>query len=213
MPSRIIVGLSLFTFVGCQASAGAQVEAKSNGSSASSDASLQWSSANTQRSLAQTATNQDGSPITTDANAVSEAPPAMFGARAGLRLAKAASPTCQCLSVAVGNPNDPAFAWEGPAPVTQPSTQVVVALSSEGLPCPVAAKDSLGASYRGYERVGADTVIQVETARLGRPVVAGGIVPKPANGGRILLRSAEPKSPYGKGADGATSNCVLWTSQ
>jgi len=145
-------------------------------------------------------------------NTSSGAPPVMLGARAGLHLVKPSTANCRCLSVIVGAANEPSFTWQGPVPKTDPAVQLVVGLSSEGLPCPDAAADSLGASYRGYDVVGNDVVVQVETARLGRPIAQGAIVPKPPAGGRILVSAVDAKSPYGRSADGKSVTCNVWST-
>ncbi len=207
MFTRSIVVLGLLLASACQASAGAQVQARSSGEV---DANANADSKVTQSRYAPSSSSsgQDGADGYGDA--ASNPADAMLGARAGLRLVKPASATCQCLGVLVGPPTDPGFTWEGSSPKTNPATQLVIGLSSEGLSCPAATSDSLGASYRGYEIVGNDLVVQVETARLGRPIAQGAVIPKPPEGGRISVRSSDGKSPYGKSADGKSSSCVVW---
>lgn len=211
MFSRIAVGVSLVLTNACQASAGAQLDAK-NGASGDASASLQIADGQVAASNQPGQLPRGSAQSLTETETMAASAPAMLGARAGLRLVKTGGPTCQCLIVAVGNPQDAAFAWEGPVPTIDPLTQIVVGLTSQGLTCPAAAQDSLGASYRGYEVIGADVVIQVETTRRGRPIAHGAIVPRPTSGGRILLRSATPKSPYGQSFDGKSRTCVAWTA-
>jgi hypothetical protein len=204
MFTRTIVGLALTVSVGCQASAGAQAEVKSTGQ------------VNAEANLAMSESTRPPQPggSSSEPNDVAAQPTqeSLLGARAGLRLGMPAAATCQCLSVVVANPTDTRFTWEGPVPRTNPETQLVVGLSSEGLPCPAAAKDALGASYHGYEVVGTDVVVEVETARLGRPIAQGAIIPKPPSGARVFIRPVDTKSPYGRSADGKSTSCVVWTT-
>ncbi len=130
---------------------------------------------------------------------------ALAGARPDLSLTNPRAATaCRCLAVAVGQPNDPLFAWQSGAPTTDPATQAVVALSSEGAGCGA----DPGASYWGYRRDGNDVVVLVENARTGRPVVQGAIIPRPQGNGRILVRPLTAKVPYGGSSDGSGA-CVL----
>jgi hypothetical protein len=102
--------------------------------------------------------------------------------------------------------------WDGQVTAIDSNSQLVVALGSDGIDCPEATKDSLGASYHGYESVGSDVVIQVETGRMGRPLAGGAIIPKPASGGRLLVRPVDNKSPYGRSLDGKENACTVWTA-
>lgn len=137
---------------------------------------------------------------------------AMLGARHDLNYAGEPSETCTCLAVAVGQPNDSRFSWEAAVPVLEPSTQLVVAISSQSLACAKAKKDTLGASYQGYIREGDDVVVLVEAARSGRPLTSGGIIPRPSGAGRLYLRPASKELPYGKQLDGGAS-CLLPTGK
>lgn len=210
---RSIAVVTLFIASACQASAGAQVQAKSSGeldanASADMDANAHVGQYQNAGGSNPTSLNEPSG----YGDSATAAPDAMLGARAGLHLVKPATAKCQCLGVVVGSPTDPGFTWEGPIPKTNPATQLVLGLSSEGLPCPAAAANSLGASYRGYEIVGNDVIIQVETARLGRPIAQGAIIPMPTAGGRILMNASEPNSPYGRSPDGKSATCTVWSS-
>lgn len=124
---------------------------------------------------------------------------ALLGARQDLRLSPdKKTATCSCLAVALGSPNDASFKWDGPVPTTDSETQLVVALSSEGVACPEAKPDALGASYWGYKQSGDDVIVIVEPARLGRPLTAGAIIPKPVGNGQVYLRPSAKGVPYGK---------------
>ncbi|MGE5787752.1 MAG: hypothetical protein ACM3ZE_24375 [Myxococcales bacterium] len=206
--------LSPLVVLACRASAGTRIDANSGADvNAEADADVNAKAKQT-----------DSAPSTTRAlfevdreaetpSAPSGAREAMLGARAGLHLKSSAEPVCRCLRVAVGNPKEAVFVWDGPAPLTNPETQFAIALSSEGLPCPSAASDSLGASYRGYELFGSDVVVEVETARLGRPIAQGAVLPKPPPGGRVMVRSTDRASPYGQSVDGNSISCTVWSSR
>lgn len=200
--------------VACQASAGAQLEAKSGtGVDADADANVNAGVADANGSSARAAFK--GSPGTEDESAPSgsSGQEAMLGARAGLHLKSSTEPVCRCLRVAVGSPTDAAFLWDGPMTLTNPETQLVIALSSEGVPCPNAPTDSLGASYRGYELMGNDVMVEVETGRLGRPIAQGAVLPKPPPGGRVMVRATDRTSPYGQSLDGSSLSCNVWTAR
>ncbi|HEY5960519.1 MAG TPA: hypothetical protein VIV60_28395 [Polyangiaceae bacterium] len=192
-----LVGFTL----ACQATVGASAHVDSDvAASANTRASEQPRSASL----------PPAGPTASVQDAATNSPGAMLGARAGLSIAPS-TPNCMCLSVIVGQPEDARFTWEGGQPKTNPSSQLVVGVSSKGLVCPQAEKDSLGASYHGYELQGSDVLIQVETAKMGRPIVEGAVIPKPPSGGRILTRAVESKSPYGRGLDGSSPSCIVWT--
>ena len=135
---------------------------------------------------------------------------ALFGARHDLQLAPdRKNPTCSCVAIALGPPNDPGMKWQGPVPSIDPGTQLVIALSSEGVTCADPPKEGLGASYWGYKESGDDVIVVVEVARLGRPVTTGAIIPKPAGSGQVLLQPASKAVPYGRGLNAAEPMCRL----
>jgi hypothetical protein len=134
---------------------------------------------------------------------------ALLGARHDLNYAGEPKEDCRCLAVAAGQPNDARFSWEAAVPVVDQGSQLVVALTSQSIPCAKAKKNSMGASYQGYELDGANVVVVVEEAKAGRPLTAGGIVPKPGAGGALFLRPAEPILPYGKGLGAGEARCRL----
>jgi hypothetical protein len=132
----------------------------------------------------------------------------LLGARHDLQLVtEKATNKCQCLAVAVGPASLPAFRWTVGAPALDPETQLVIAQSSEGQNCQE-PKDSLGASYWGYRLKGNDVFVFVESAVSGRPLTAGGIIPKPFADGQVYIAPATKATPYGRGADGS-AQCKL----
>jgi hypothetical protein len=135
--------------------------------------------------------------------------PALLGARHDLRLSvERATNQCQCLNVALGEANLPAFRWRAGVPSLDPESQLVIALSSEGQTCEGEPKDSLGASYWGYRVSGNDVVVLVESSGRGRPLTAGGIIPKPFGDGQVFVAPAGKKTPYGRAKDGG-ARCKL----
>jgi len=139
----------------------------------------------------------------------------LLGARADLRLAPgpASKATCECLAAVVGNASDMAFQWEETYPKTNPSTQLVVAFSSDNVLCAEAAPDSMGASYWGYEISGDNLVIVIENAVAGPPITTGAIIPKPPEGGKVMVRPRDKSVPYGGSLDNPKKPCVLKVKQ
>jgi hypothetical protein len=206
-PLFLIGSLAVF---GCQASANAQVTAKST---ETTETSVEAQTAT--RSPDGTVQNTVSAPLPTDSDtqpATQSTEPALLGARAGLHVAQGGTANCRCLSVAVGLPDDPRLKWDGQPTAIDATGQLVVALGSNGIDCPEAANDSLGASYHGYMTAGDDVIVLVETGRLGRPLAGGAIVPKPPMGGRIIVQPVDKKSPYGRSLDGKERRCVVWTT-
>lgn len=214
MTRTTLVAVSMYLACACQASASGRLEAKSSGDGdATVDA--QGTTEQKARREAEQLTPPDRDLAPASESPVSSTADAMLGARPGLRPKDpvSAGTPCKCLSVVLGHPTDPGFAWEGPITRTNPNTQLAIGLTSDGLACPEAASDSLGASYRGYEMSGSDVIVEVETARLGRPVTRGAIIPRPSMGNRVIVRAADPKSPYGRSPDGRAADCVVWTAR
>jgi hypothetical protein len=135
---------------------------------------------------------------------------ALLGARHDLTLSPSVTTlSCSCLRVALGAPSDSWFVWIGAPPVTDPDRQLVIGLSSAGLTCPGAPAESLGASYWGYELDGNDVVVKVESARAGRPVTAGAIIPKPLGAGQVLIRPTDRGVPYGRPLAAGQRDCAV----
>ena len=135
---------------------------------------------------------------------------ALFGARHDLQLSPdRKNPTCNCVAIALGQPNDPGMKWEGPAPSVDPGTQLVIALSSEGVTCAEPPKEGLGASYWGYKESGEDVIVVLEVARLGRPVTTGAIIPKPMGNGQVHVQPASRAVPYGRALSASEPTCRL----
>jgi hypothetical protein len=133
----------------------------------------------------------------------------LLGARHDLRLASAGSATCQCLAAALGTPEAPIFSWQSEKPSIDATTQLVIALGSEGIPCDSAPEGSLGASYWGYKVSGADVIVVVEPAWPGRPITRGAIIPKPVAEGQVYVEPVAASSPYGSALGKSGARCAL----
>jgi hypothetical protein len=131
-----------------------------------------------------------------------EAP--LLGARQDLTYKGSTSPNCSCLAVVLGQASDPAFEWSGKAPETDRESQLVIALTSNGVTC--AATGAAGASYWGYEVIGQDVVVVVENAVPGRPVANGAIIPRPIGNGQVFVKPADKNVPYGTPPGGAAGD-------
>lgn len=210
------VGLSFLLLagaVGCKASVNAEAKAGASGSSADADASFE-ASAEGDAALQGDAGGDDFTkPRTTaagpDAAAMAAAAtgPALLGARRDLRYQGPKQATCSCLAVALGGPDNSAFAWEHGPPIVDSSQQLVVALSSEGVSC--SENVGLGASYKGYQTPGNDVVVMVERAHEGRPVTSGAVIPRPIAGGQVYVVAAEQGSPFGGAVGDSKQRCRL----
>ncbi len=194
-------------FVATLAAAGchASVSAKAGGSAAQQEADF-----NEAQSVPIQPTNRSANNLAEAPESASTRQSALLGARHDVQLAAdKRSAVCSCLAAYVGPPNDPAFKWESVVPVTDPDTQLAVALTSDGVPCDAKVKDSLGASYWGYRRHGDDVVITVESARFGRPVTNGAIIPKPTGTGHVYIVPAGKKTPYGRSLTAGQKLCQI----
>lgn len=133
---------------------------------------------------------------------------ALLGARHDLNYAGSKTPACQCLAVALSDKaEDPAFQWELGAPHLEPSTQLVIAFTSNGVSCDSPPAGTLGASYQGYAIDGNDVVVSVEALGEGRPPTSGAIIPRPQGTGSVLIEPAG--AVYGKPLDGKSKRCKL----
>jgi hypothetical protein len=133
---------------------------------------------------------------------------ALLGARHDLSYAGPKSPACACLAVALRDQaQDAAFQWELEAPRLEPSTQWIIALSSNGVSCDSPPSGTLGASYQGYATEGNDVVVYVEALGEGRPPTNGAIIPRPKPSGSVFVESTN--AVYGKALDGKNKRCKL----
>jgi hypothetical protein len=162
--------------------------------------------------LGDSAGDSDGAIQTTSANSnplnknAKFGPPALLGARHDVRLEEPSKKlACQCLAAVFGSSGMTGLTWSDLPPSLDESSQTLVVIESDGVPCEDA--QAPGASYMGYHKEGEDVVIDVEAAHPGRPVTRGAVVPLPAGGGRVMI-SAPSSLPYGKKLSG-DGRCAL----
>jgi hypothetical protein len=203
----LAIALPVFSLIwGCQASlnAEANASASANGEAdASADADA---SANMQAEGKDEMTRQ-GTAAAGDANAlaVSDIPSGrvLLGARHDLKLQGGkGTASCECLSVALGGSRTGGMQWSATPPNIDDSTQLVIALSSEGTACKGEPKGSLGASYWGYRISGNDVIVLVESARGGHPLTSGAVIPRPVGNGQVYVKPASTRLPYGRATQG-----------
>jgi hypothetical protein len=196
----LIFGLSW----GCRASvnADANLSASSSGD-ARADADLDASGeVEGKGEMSRTGTEPNPSAVSASAGEIPSGR-VLLGARHDLKLrpGKGAA-SCQCLSVALGGSRNDAMQWSAVPPPIDESTQLSIALSSDGQNCKDEPKESLGASYWGYRLSGNDVVVLVEAARGGRPLTTGAVIPKPVGPGQVYVAPASKKLPYGRPMEG-----------
>jgi hypothetical protein len=205
---RIAAAAALIALLGaCQASVNANAEANVSGEGASAEAD---GSADLGGKGELTRTTSDSAGLI-EGGAQSELPSSrvLLGARHDLKLSAGKSTaTCRCLNVALGAAQSPGMAWSSTPPQLDDSTQLSIALSSDGVDCKEEPKGSLGASYWGYRISGNDVIVLVEAARGGRPLTSGAVIPRPVGPGRVFVAPASKKLPYGRPLDGA-GNCKI----
>jgi hypothetical protein len=202
--------LVLGLLTGCQASVNANAEANvsGEGASAEADGSAELSG---NGELARSGTSGTSALVAPGAASATELSSSrvLLGARHDLKLRSgSATASCQCLQVALGGSQSPGMAWSATPPQLDDSTQLSIALTSEGVECKGEPKGSLGASYWGYRISGNDVVVLVESARGGRPLTTGAIIPRPVGPGRVFVAPAGKKLPYGRPLSG-TGLCKI----
>jgi len=198
----LIFGLIL----GCQASVNANANASGKGAAAEGDADLHASGeAEGQGEMTRSAlasTPGSGAAMSVGPASLS-ASRVLLGARHDLKLRPGkGSASCECLSVALGGTHSGGMAWSAVPPEIDDSSQLSIALSSDGQACKGEPKKSLGASYWGYRLHGNDVVVLVEAAHGGRPMTSGAIIPKPVGPGQVYVAPAFKKLPYGRPLQG-----------
>lgn len=133
---------------------------------------------------------------------------ALLGARHDLNYVGPTTPACQCLAVSLSeSAANSAFQWELGAPQLNPSTQQVIAFTSNGVSCDAPPAGTLGASYQGYVVEGNDVVVFVEALGEGRPLTSGAIIPRPLGNGSVLVEPAG--AIYGKPLEGKGKRCKI----
>jgi hypothetical protein len=200
----LAASLPIFSLIwGCQASLNAEANASADASgeadaSASADANMQADGKGEM-------THQGAGASDANASSVTDIPSGrvLLGARHDLKLQPGkGTATCECLSVALGTSRDSSMLWSSTPPSIDDSTQLTIALSSEGTACKDEPKDSLGASYWGYRISGNDVVVLVESARGGHPLTSGAVIPRPVGSGQVYVKPASKRLPYGRAPQG-----------
>jgi hypothetical protein len=202
-------GAAIFSLIlGCQASLNAEANASADGkASADANASADAEFGAEGRGDMTRNSGAASGAGTMAMVGVSDGPPAssvLLGARHDLRLRPGkGTVSCQCLAVALGSPGSSSMMWSSTPPNVDDSTQLTIALSSEGTACKDEPKGSLGASYWGYKISGNDVIVLVESARGGHPLTSGAVIPRPVGTGQVYVSPATKKLPYGRALDGA----------
>jgi hypothetical protein len=133
---------------------------------------------------------------------------ALLGARHDLSYAGPKKAACQCLAVMLQDrANHEAFQWELDVPRLEPTTQWIIALSSNEVVCSSPPPGTLGASYQGYSIEGNDVVVYVEALGEGRPMTNGAVIPRPQGNGSVFVESAG--AIYGKPLGGKGKRCKI----
>lgn len=194
----VVCGLSTACKGNLEASAKGSAKADADGKGEASfeaDGDSAWDTVDASQSEDETSANAT---LTAPQGASTSSEVALLGARHDLRVAPGAPAPCACLAVVIGEPSSAQMVWAGRRPTIDPSSQTVIALSSDGVPCTEAGP---GASYMGYVKKDGDVIVTVEAAVAGRPVTHGAIIPKPDAGKRIYV-VPDGKIPYGRGKGG-----------
>ncbi len=198
LAGALVFGLTL----GCQASVNADANVSGKAVSAEGDADLSASGeaeGKGEMTRSSVAPSPGVAPAIGNAAVNPSASRVLLGARHDLQLRSGkATASCECLSVAVGGSHSSGMAWSSVPPDIDESTQLSIALSSEGQACKGEPKKSLGASYWGYRISGNDVVVLVEAARGGRPLTTGAVIPRPVGPGQVFVAPASKKLPYGR---------------
>ncbi len=198
LAGALVFGLTF----GCQASVNADANVSGKGASAEGDADLSASASGDAEGKGEMTRGALAGPpgmAPADAAATLSSSRVLLGARHDLKLRSGkATASCECLSVALGGSHSNGMAWSAVPPDIDESTQLSIALSSEGQACKGEPKKSLGASYWGYRISGNDVVVLVEAARGGRPLTTGAVIPRPVGPGQVFVAPASKKLPYGR---------------
>jgi len=140
------------------------------------------------------------------------AQPTQLGVRHDVMIASSAphQPTCTCLAVVMGAPEDPRLSWQNERPRVG-GDAAVVALSARGVACHELAEDApRRPSIAGVERDGANVVITVEELPPGRPLATGAVIPRPGPGGAVFLRPKDGRVPYARASSaGGAERCKV----
>lgn len=118
------------------------------------------------------------------------------GVRHDVRARKTATLTarCSCLDVVAGTAEEPRFQWAGERPSVAPD-DVVVAIRTVGSLCPAGKASGRRPSIEAVQLVDGHVIVTVEELPQDRPQALGAVVPSPAVGGSLYVRSSKSKPP------------------
>lgn len=145
-------------------------------------------------------------PASDDAFTVEEF--ALLGARHDLNYNGPKTAVCQCLAVTLQDrATHESLQWELDVPRVEPTTQWIIALSSNDVECASPPPGTLGASYQGYGVDGNDVIVYVEALGEGRPMTSGAVIPRPQGGGSVFVEAAG--AIYGKPLGSKGKRCKI----
>ncbi len=106
---------------------------------------------------------------------------------------------CRCLDVVVGAAMEPRFRWAGERPSVAPD-DAIVAIRTEGSQCPRDVRADRRPSIQAVDLVEGHVIVTVEELPTDRPQALGAVIPSPAEGSAIYVRSAKRKKalPYAR---------------
>jgi hypothetical protein len=198
--------------LGCQASLNADANLSADGEgrgAASADGELQGEGELSRSPQSRTGSSSPSGSESALADAELLPSRVLLGARHDLKLQSGkATASCRCLAVALGGARSSGMLWTAAPPAIDETTQLAIALSSDGVECQGEPKGSLGASYWGYRVAGNDVIVLVEAARGGRPLTTGAVIPKPVGPGQVIVAPTSKNLPYGRALAGQGSCTV-----
>jgi hypothetical protein len=194
--------LAFGLILGCQASLNADANVNGEGAKGKAEADLEGS-AEGKGEMSRSSSGPPSNALAATSSTSTASSRVLLGARHDLKLRPGkATANCECLSVALGSAHSSGMLWGAVPPAIDETTQLSIALSSDGQTCKGEPKKSLGASYWGYRLSGNDVIVLVEAARGGRPLTAGAVIPKPVGPGQVYVAPATKKLPYGRPLEG-----------
>ena len=118
------------------------------------------------------------------------------GVRHDVTASKTATLTarCSCLDVVIGAAEEPRFQWAGERPRVAPN-DVVLAIRTEGSMCPGGRASGRRPSIEAVDLVDGDVIVTVEELPQERPQALGAVIPSPAVGSGLYVRSKKSKTP------------------
>jgi hypothetical protein len=124
-----------------------------------------------------------------------------------LKRGAVSGPSCTCLALAYGPPDDPRFDWK---PGTRKREQGTFAIAISGdVECPPGRTTYLPKpSIAAVAYSGGEIVLTIEAAGQGKPMVRGVVGEQPSTGGAIVVRS-RGDVPFGTPLGQASGSCRI----